>query len=324
VVDAFVRDYEDGDEVVLRALFADAFGTDRSVEAWHWWNFEGPGGQPFIRVLVAEGEVVGHLGNVYFSTFLGSGRLGRVSQGGDLMIRRDWRGRGLHPLLSLYGSANEPDYDVKLSFPIDKVRDRIQTREADAVMPGTLPQWVRWHPVARVASLVGGRGSFTTVEAPGPEFDTLAASSSSFAPCLRVRDAAYVKWRWLENPNGRWTVTALRRPGDGSLLGWVVYGHHSLEPASRGRIVDLLAPDFGTARRLLLHAGAALHAGGSSVVTMELLDPRPWMRRACLAAGYLERGIGPNIALRKIRPELRSVAADIGNWYLTMGDTDLV
>jgi hypothetical protein len=322
VVDAFVRDYEDGDEVVLRALFADAFGTDRSADAWRWWYFDGPGGKPFIRVLVAEGEVVGHMGNVYFPTFLGSGRLGRVSQGGDLMIRRDWRGRGLHPLLSSYGSANEAPYDAKLSFPIDKVRDRIAAREADAVMAGTLPQWVRWRPLARAVARFGG-GAFAVVDDAGPEFDGLAAASASFAPCIRVRDAAYVRWRWLDNPNGRWTVSALRGR-DGSLSGWVVHGRHVGDGNDRGRIVDLLAPDFGSARRLLAHAGSVLAADGASVVTFEVLDPRPWMRRACLAAGYLLRGVGPNIALRKIRPELRAAAADRANWYLTMGDTDLV
>jgi GNAT superfamily N-acetyltransferase len=323
--DVFVRLYQPGDEVVLGELFTEAFGYCRSLETWRWRNFGVPGGrEPYIRVLVAGGEVVGHSATVYFRTFV-AGEIVTLAQAGDYMIRPDWRGKGIGTLLREYSQSHPRPHpiDLRMAFPIDKVRDRMaaRPRPMDTRM---LPQLVRWHPLAVAVRPWWRRGlRFEEVSSPGEEFDSLASSSARFVPCIRVRDAAYVQWRWLDNPGGSWTLWAARRR-DGSLAGWVVGGHHHDDPPDRWRIVDLLAGDFATTRRLLGFAGARLRAGGASVVTLELLDPRPWMRRACLAAGFLDRGVGPNITLRTVRPDLESTGGRLENWYLTFGDTDLV
>jgi GNAT superfamily N-acetyltransferase len=344
----FVRLYEPGDEAPIRALFAEAFGADRTVEEWRWWHFDRPGTPPYIRVLVDgdHGDVIGHLSNVYFPTYFG-GAVGEASQGSDLMVRRDHRGRGLRPLLSAYVDHQAP-YDVKLSFPIDDVVEGFRSREPDAVFPGRLTQWVRWADigamsgesrrvpapvrvvgdvglrVVRAAVAVGGsKIQVVEVDASDDGFDALARRSAGYAAAIRCRGADYLRWRWIDSPRGRWRVWAARS-ADGALLGWIVAGWLHTDADDRARVVDVLADSPQATTALLLHAARAMHAARRATVTFEYQDARPWARRACYRAGFLPRGEGPNIAFRQLSARARAAVFDAAGWYLTAGDTDLV
>ena len=343
--ESFVRDYEPGDEAAITRVMTEAFGASRSPDEWRWWHFGGPGGQPYIRVLVVDGEVAGHAAVVFLPTFIG-GRLGTVSLGGDLAVLRHHQGQGLSHLLK--AKLPDEDRDVRVSFPTDKRIEFLTRSEPENVVMGRMTQWVRWHTADAIAEswskrmprplraatnlflhiermLVDRRApavEFERVQDPGQEFDSLAAASASFASCIRVRDARYVRWRWIDNPTGQWSVWSAWRAGE--LMGWIVTGQRRGDPPSTGRIVDLLAPDARTMRQLLSFAATDHRAAGRGLVTFELNDPRPFSRGACLRAGFLPRGIAPNVTLRILDPALKGVADRIDAWYLTMGDTDLV
>ena len=346
MTEPLVREYQPGDEVGLERLFAAVFDSHRPIESWRWWYFGLPSAPSFVRVLIVESEVAGHLGKVDFPTFLG-GRLGVVALSSDLAVHPDHQGQNLRLMLPAFGDGDS-GYEVKMSFPTDRMVGRTARRDPDAVLPGRMTQWARWHTATAVAASRGrpipgllrrlidlalhllgpvfdrtaARLAIENEEHPGAEFDSLAAASASFATCIRRRDAAYVQWRWLDNPTGAWTVWTARH--DGELVGWAVAGRRHGDPSGTGRIVDLLAPDARTLRRLLAFSAARLRDEGCDIVTFELVDPRRWARRACFTAGFLPRGIGPNIALRKMKPEMRAIAGRGDAWYLTMGDTDLV
>ncbi|MEA3076793.1 MAG: hypothetical protein QOF60_1701 [Actinomycetota bacterium] len=342
-----LRHYEPGDERAIQAMFDDTFGRQGGAAAWAWRHVEAPTGSTNIRVLEASGQIVGHLAQVDFATFIGGGR-GIVRQGGDLMLLPEFRGHGL---ASMFGrdSIDDVGFDVKLSFPTDAVVERFRRNEepSQLVVAPKLPEWVRWlrplaaarnastwpERVAAPAVVVGlaarhaitkGRGVGVVVaDAPDvtTEFDDLAERSAAWAGCIRVRDAAYVRWRWLDNPLGQWTLATARR--DGRLVGWVVFGaRHDGDP-SVGRIVDALAEDEIVLGRLLGHVTERFRRRRATHVAFAMRDPRPWAAQACRGAGFLERGVGPNVVLRRFAPKRAALTADPASWYLTLGDSDL-
>jgi len=55
----------------------------------------------------------------------------------------------------------------------------------------------------------------------GPEWDELFARAANSYRFLVRRDARYVRWRFLDSPDVRYTLVTIRRRG--VLVGWIAY-----------------------------------------------------------------------------------------------------
>jgi hypothetical protein len=291
-------------------------------------------------LLETSGRVVGHQAHIPVAVWVGGERL-RLGVGVDTSVAPDFRGRGGMRLLVEAFLASEHGCDVRMNFPGEHARI-LGVRYGAGRFLGRLPRWERHYarpPVARLrarllpgtvwrlaGSLASAGSAASPVEPlgePGPEVDALAAASAGFAPCIRVRDAAYVRWRWLEQPGASWTLTCVRGQG-GALRGFAVFGVRELDSGPRGRIVDLLAVDLEAARSLLCHASTTLAAEDCTTVVVECADPRPWSRWAFLRSGFLPAPRYVNVVCRSLAAEAGSVPERLEAWYLTSGDTDLV
>jgi hypothetical protein len=157
----------------------------------------------------------------------------------------------------------------------------------------------------------------------GTETDVLAERSAAFARCIRRRDAAYLRWRWLEQPGPSWSALGARV--DGRLSGWVVFGIDDRRSGRfiTGYVVDLLAEDARSMRLLLVGAARELVRAGCELIEFDFVDPRPWAASACRRAGFLLRGKGDNVVCKALTPGLGPVVEDLDNWYLTKSDSDL-
>jgi hypothetical protein len=151
--------------------------------------------------------------------------------------------------------------------------------------------------------------------------DELAFASANFAPCIRVRDADYLRWHWLERPDRRFRIRAARDES-GDLRGLAVLGRDA--PSGRNaEIVDLLAYDYTATRALLDDAWAVLVGEGCRSVSCIYADPRPWSRRAMLHSGFRSGPPGPSVAAGPLSDRVGSVVSHMDVWYLTYGDTDI-
>ncbi|MEA3077595.1 MAG: hypothetical protein QOF60_2503 [Actinomycetota bacterium] len=340
-----IRQYEAGDEFAIAAALDEEFQVGRTVDDWRWRFLEEPYDRAMAAVMVADGAIVGHVASSQYPVWI-DGHRRWMGQGGDLVLKKEYRHRGILELLEELRVIYRYDTDVSMSFPVDRVVEIYRKRYPD-IVTSRLPQWVRWrsaeavaaaagrdvprvvHPLADAALAAaryaarrpaGGRTIAVCPEA-GNEFDDLAERSTRFAPCIRVRDREYVQWRWFDVPGGRWTVAAAHE-GD-RLTGWVAYGVSHFDAPGRGHVADLLAGDHGTTRALLAFAADALEADGKVEVAFDCLDPRPWSRSAYYRAGFVPRGQGPNIMIRRTADDISHRARDLDNWYLTIGDSDL-
>lgn len=319
--DLTVREYRAGDEHEIAKLYALCFGRDRPIEEFRWRFFEAPVERVDILVLCAGGRVVGSSARAGFPAFV-NGRRAVCRVTGDAMVHPDFRGR--QGLAMLTEAGTDLPYDLSLYTPNEgsiKVVARLGRRRFRT----PITQWVRWGGLPiRIASTVVPRRRLrvTPLAELGTEVDALAKTAATFAPCIRIRDARYLRWRWLEQPHTEWEIWGTR---DGSrLTGIVVFGiDRRHDPGWHGRIVDVLAADAASLRAQLLVAGSVLGRRGCRIVSFDYSDPRPWSRRAPYLAGFLRRGEGPVFSGRGQQAWTQPWADRFESWYLTRGDSDL-
>jgi hypothetical protein len=229
--------------------------------------------------------------------------------------------------------------DVWIGFATEEAT-RVTGANGGGRIIGRLPMWIVWpkrlpHLPARVGSLAAklltGWRAIVFAILPSDrvevltdassEVDDLAASSASYSVCIRVRDSAYLRWRWLERPEGQ--VTALgARTGSGRLSGYAVIGLETTGERRIGRVLDLLASDGASLRGLLHHSLANLIADDCDIITLDYLDPRSWSRFSLRLLGFANRP-GKIVTALCTSDDIGGSPGQLDSWYLTRGDTDV-
>jgi Acetyltransferase (GNAT) domain len=316
-----VRRYRPGDEHAIAELFRICFDRDRPPAEWRWRFLDAP--VPADHVMLCDGDrVVGSLSQVGFATFVDYRRV-VCRQSADAMVDPEYRGRnGLALMMAEQAKFSD---DLRL-HAVNEASAKVGRRMGRMRFEVLMPQWVRSQPdLVRplLAVLRPRRLRPRPLSDPGPEVDALAEASASFALCIRVRDAQYLRWRWLDQPGTDWKLWAVGdlAAGTGGIVVFGVDPRH--DPPERGRVVDLLAPDEPTTVALLVAAADELGRAGCKHVAFDYHDPRRWSRRACYRAGFIRRGRGPLIRGGATTEWTRPWADQFESWYLTRGDTDL-
>ncbi len=289
-------------------------------------------------VLEADGEIVGHLGCVSGEVWVEGSRL-RLGTVGFGWVKRGYQGvGGFKRLVDAFLDSAAHEFDLLIGFtspriarhyrhlglgtPIGTTRTWGSAEDAFAFRTGLAKHVLR--SVTRCAAWLASLGpSFVRVERLvklDEEIDLLAEASASFAPCIRVRDSAYLQSRWREMPgNNSWEYWAAR-DRRGRLRGWVIFGE---DPCStRGLITDILAADAGATRALVRLALRRLRQRGCSGVELQLHDRRPWVKRALLRSGLLPRGHETVVVTNAFSAQVEPISSNLGNWYLTLSDID--
>ena len=332
-----VRTYRPGDEEELLAMFVSIF-RERSLAEWTWLFREGPHGPADIHLLESEGRTIGAVSHIPVNVWVRGEKL-RLAIGCDVMVLKEYRGLGGAELLFRTYFASEHGVDMNFGT-VNAGSSHVTQRHMGTNTMGAAPTWVRSrtrggrrNPVLRAAEtfaerLYGAvvswprpRLAVTELPDPGVEVDELANASASFAPCIRVRDAGYLRWHWLENPMARWRMRAVRG-ADGSLRGLSVIGARDEAGSRQGYIMELLARDPDALRALVLDGWARLREEDCDRVSCIYQDPRPWARRAMLRCGF-RSVLGTPIACGSLSPRSGEIVGRLESWYLTGGDADM-
>jgi hypothetical protein len=335
---AVVRDATREDVEGLEGLYRVLYGPDAEHQM-AILDRTPPGGFVLRRVAVLDGELVGHVAEISVPTWIDRRR--RTSG-----TRVHWvvspRAQGMGVGTALTASrATVESFDLVLTMPNRRAAGSVSD-DPRFTMVGALESWCRWrHPgamtetrlgrlprpvvagalaVVAVLARAGARVGGTITDAPPTpaELDALAAASSSAARCLRIRDAAFIRWRMEANPDLRLTSVRDRR---GRLRGWALHARARVDPAFGG-VFDALTSGPGPLRAVLVHVADRLMAEGCDVVLFPHADPRRWARPTALAAGFVPRGPGRAVYVRATAPDLRGVCDQPGSWYLTLADGD--
>lgn len=233
--DIFVRAYRHGDENAILPLFHEVFHNPRTLDHWKWKFADNPFGNYRIAAAFSENEELAAHFSGYPVPFYFKGMKDRsmmAYQGGDTMTNPKFRSSGLGrtsvlgrtaayfyskfcdgvvPFFYGFNTGNIRKFGERfLRFeylrPIPyHVKDIGEKKSASA---GWLTRMVKGLTVEKVS-------------AAGIEYDQLFETVCGAYEILVKRDAAYLKWRYLDCPDKLHQVFAVRSRG--KLVGWGVF-----------------------------------------------------------------------------------------------------
>ena len=325
-----LRDWRPGDETVVEALWARAFGAARGGQTLSWLFRAGPAGRAVRAVAEVDGVVVAHAG-VAPLRFMLAGEEVRGGYSVGAMTDPAMQGRGLYLRLGryLYNRMQELGFAFVAGF---------SNRNSHRLMTGPLGRTaIRPFPwCVRAVPWFGGREVVSSssvqlarIEPDDARIDTLWQRNASTVRVGAVRDAAFAQWRYASRPDAGyeiWLCEVAGRPGCwGALRMLDVRGIHF------GFLVDhVVDPMLPAAGRALLRALVRRVRAAGGIGLSALLPPSGPTRRALLRASFLRvpELLHPQI----IRFSVRGLGRFAGNpdvvdpraWLLSWADTDVV
>lgn len=262
----------------------------------------------------------------------------------DIMVDRDYDGRGLGVLINLLVLERHPIGLVVGDNPASKkLLERLFVALPELTCQKQLARsrafLARHLPRARIARAVSplvdlGLKAALRLSRPRPQrvrlhpveqfdaqIDALSARVGQSGRTFVHRTGAYLNWRFAINPRASYRLYEAR--AEGRLCGYVVTRTRLSERdrSPEGVIVDWLLDDEGLAAHLLAAAAAELrHAGAEVTVAWSCRAEAGALRRL----GFLPRREEdlPYYVYAEQSP-LKSSLLDPGNWFVTAGDLDL-
>lgn len=290
---------------------------------WRWRYLDSPLEGGGLALAIRDGRVIGKYGSVLLPMVVdGKQVIGALGEG--LFIHpqeRSWR--TYMGLLRATGATIEGG-TVSVGFGISTPMAAGPGERFGAVNFGPAPAYAR----ALVPEIFLRRVQVATMG--GPDIRPVTSFDASFdelwrnLACTRtvslVKDAAYLNWRYVKQPDFVYSHLAAYKAG--RLAGLLVLS--VVDERQRGRIFELMAidEDQDVLQALLLRAGWEMaHRGVRTIVA----SFRPGSAEAGLLEGMAFRIQPPgywNVELTaSVRPDSEATAAlELRNWNFSLGD----
>jgi len=328
----FLRAYRDKDEDAILEMFREVFKADRKIGHWYWKFRDNPfGAYRIAEAFAADRTLAGHYSGYPVPFHASAGREFLSYQIGDIMTRPGFRQVGLANT-SVLGRLTDYFHHKfclgSVPFMYGFVAGN-HKRFGERFLRYTYMSGVPYYVLAPAGSRLNVKGraaaflsgfSVKPVTEMTPEFDIFFREVSEAYGLLVKRDAAYLKWRYLDCPDNRHTLFAARRLG--RLAGWGVFSRRD-DALIWGDALFRKRTDVRAVRILLDHVLTHL---GSDVARIEAwFSPVPrWWTKLLSDLGF--RVIDePNKLVSGVTIFDRSFSLEWiqENLYYTMGDSDL-
>ena len=333
-----VRAYREGDAQKILDLFNEVFAEGdadfhaRSMDIWRWEFLDNPAG---MQVVVAEepgsGRIVAQYACLPARAHL-RGRIVSIGQGIDSIVHREYR-RGLKrqgaflrtaqyyfdhfgvPARNAwgYGFPNQRAYGIGVKL--------LKYVPIAAPVPTLFRNLFQHAHDAEVGAGRAHDGEIVEVQRFDARADRFWTRLATAYPMAIRRDAAYLNWRYLDNPLARYVAFAFVERG-GEYRGIAIVRPHWTGPpilAVQEWFVDPHAPEVTGA--LLAHVTRFARATGQHRIELWVPEAHPQFR-AVRDNGF---GVEPslfNLCIKIYEPTL-DVEWVKANWYWTIGDSDV-
>ncbi|HEX6640774.1 MAG TPA: hypothetical protein VF215_06655 [Thermoanaerobaculia bacterium] len=324
-----LRAYEDGDERAILGLFNRYFPhSPRTREHFRWKYQSDPFGKEHISLAFAGAQLAGHYAGYPVPFTLFDERAKRhellAHQIGDTMTDASVRHIGKGPssvlgrtALHFYEHFCEGRVAFNYGFNVDNIQKfSLRFLRSDRVEHVTYRVAPVPPPIARAERWLRGY-SFQLVRDTNAEFDEFFDRVAGAYRFCVTRNAAYLRWRYLERPDVPYNLIVVRKWR--RMVGWIVF-----------RIIDerfswgdaLFDPEFPDAVEVALR-----HVVPSQPVkSIEAwFPPRPrWFDSALVALGFETRPQPQDLSLMCVPFTLgRATDRMREDLYYTWGDSDL-
>ena len=330
-----IRPYQAGDEQKIletfNLVFREVCGpdyVDRTLQQWRWAYPDNPAGSRISLAVADDGTIASQYAGMpmLYDTEWGEHRLIHCV---DSMTHPGWR-QGLKAK-SLFVETCMPFWDhckeigdaLFYGFPVDAAY-RIGKRYLKYEMMRVIDYLIRDQslpPLPTVAGVEVARAEVVPVD-----LGELYAEVRGDKRFLLRRDAAYIGWRYYDNPaSADYEVWTARRSG--RLCGLMVLKPGSGLAPESATIADWAVPegDVGANDALLAKAVQRQHDEGK--VRLLTVFP-PWSKEYqhlltrgfvdTPSANWMQRRLIHNICIPEVTAEFLAE-----NWWYTLGDSDL-
>lgn len=225
-----IRRFERGDEKAILDLFARSFHVERSLDHFRWKYEDDPYGAERISLAFdVTGALVAHYAG-YPVRFRLHGEDVVANQIGDTMTDPSIRhiGRGPSSILGrtalhFYENFCEGQVAFNFGFNVANIQKFSLRFLRSTRVEGVAYRFrdLRANPLPRLTRLERyARGvTLQLVSDVDSEWDDFFVRASRHYEFLVVRDAEYVRWRYLARPDVKYVIVAMRKWG--TLAGWI-------------------------------------------------------------------------------------------------------
>lgn len=338
------------DRAAQGALFDRCFGRSGGEEALRW-RYDGcPHGTTIAPVALREDALVASYAcSPRRVLHRGTPLAPAVGQTGDVMTEPGLRSRGVFTSLhwQAIAAARRAGWPAVWGLP-NQSSGRIFFQKLGWVLAGHIGPWnfvlhgdgrgrrerlVNGRLASFGAPLAAWRGRFArralrcsglevrSLQRFPVEVDALAVEVARRFDWMTARDKAYLDWRFLDAPSGRFRALGVF-DGSGALVGYAV-AQLPCPDAALGFVVDLVGIDDGAEGAALEAALALLDAHGAAVVRGYAMQGSAWWHLLARAGFRPPRGVKP-VGAYPLDPDhpLASATMHTGRWCFMDGDRD--
>jgi GNAT superfamily N-acetyltransferase len=293
------------------ALFRLVFGREMSPEFYRWRFLDNPFGPPMVSLLWDGPVLAGHYAASAMRAYVDGERLGAQSM--TTMTHPDYRGKGVFPRLAEHLYASMAAQGAALIWGLPNVNSHF-----------SFVRKLGWRNVGVLVTMTKAVDDASPPSndalpevAIGDDVTRLFQESLDGRIWASVRDARYMRWRYVDNPTARYRCYSL---AGGSAF--VVVKEYPTPAGVALEVVDYL---YGNRPDALGEALGALLAAARGRYAMV----RTWMSLDDPAFGSLEKlGFVPKEPLAYFGGRalgsfaVRDDAWNLSRWRITMGDSD--
>lgn len=335
-----VRAYRPGDEEAILEMFNRCFAevdpgfVPRSMDVWRWQYLQNPAGTQISVAHTAEGELFSHYAGIP-QVVQYRGERGRISQAVDSVtdprFRAGLKKPGMFVVLGLdywdRYAGNAPEREpIVWGLPVP-VAWRMGERFLEYTLIRCISRLVLDFedplPGRAIDAAAAASYDVEQVSSVPDDIDRLFERASEGRGLVTVRDRDYLTWRFLTHPERTYELWTARDSAR-ELRGYAVYRTGPFDGEQSGLVADWwLDPSAqGCGDALLAALAERTRAAGQSKLQTLVSDTAPeWA--AFQAQGFRAVRTGYPLVAR-IFPRRLDVPWLHANWYLTLGDTDLV
>ena len=332
-----------------------AYDSKRTLAQWHW-QFDRPlgGKRPFI-VAKEGGRVVGTQALMPISMLDVSGEI-LTAKSEETLVNASMRGKGVFekmydPLTAFafeqgvraiwgFTPASKAFNNIGFHIP-DRTSQLVHPLSVRAITAfsdslGTGLRREAMSAAIAVASLVSAaRVALASDRGSGVHLKVLEQSPAEGGDLCRdfvrgwggttiLRDQAYLKWRYYDNPAVRATLLGAYRGS--KLVGWLAY---SLDDSSIGYIVDAIVLSTEDAdnilHALMLQSVLTLRAAGAVAIRTWRINAHPFdqlISRVALRLGFYLLRRGESVVLRLAPGQVAEASLAVwDDWFVTRAYT---
>ncbi len=316
------RDYQSDDEYQILNLYEEVNNRKMALEYWRWRYSKSPFGKGIIKLVFADGKLIGHYAVTPMDILFNNKPL-RAVFSLHTMTHPDFQKQGIFTFLAeeVYKKCQSEGFSFVYGFPNENSYHGFKNK-------------LGWTGFGKMNSLEKHLDAETNSSSKAENiheidgfdyrvnvlWDKVKAGYRVIVP--RTKD--YLNWRFAEHPTieyPKYIITS----ADSELSGYMVLKVYRDGNRVKGHIVDMLSVDDEHTVKSLLNTAY------DYFTERKIGNLSCWMPENCFCArilkeeGFISKEFDVSFGVRtfkKVEKSLNSVE-QLDNWHLTMSDVDV-